>query len=165
MLASISLIAQDPGLHKPAGFPSTLPPDPSIDVTIYHPGNEARIPQLDVYLVIIQLFRNRSVEIYKGPLRNEWKPLQSNIHKIPCHFWVYTTLQLWNNIFSTLNIPVMYLKEEGGNPLTEGPEYSLLGFLIQPKKTLSMGCFHSGGNLFKITLNTIWQTPSGIIFC
>lgn len=60
----------------------TLPPDPSIDVTIYHLGNEARIPQLDVYLVIIQLFSNRSVEIYKGPLRNEWKPLQSNIHKI-----------------------------------------------------------------------------------
>lgn len=49
----------------------------------------------------------------------------------------------------------MYLKEEGGNLLTEGPEYSLLGFLIQPRKTPSMGCFHSGGNLFKITLNTI----------
>lgn len=64
-------------------------------------------------------------------------------------------LQLRNNIFSALNILVMYLKEEGGNPLTEGPEYSLLGFLIQPRKTLSMGCLHSGGNLFKIALNTI----------
>lgn len=68
MLASISLITQDPGLCKPAGFPSTLPPGPSIDVTIYHPGNEARIPQLDVYLVIIQLFSNRSVETANVPL-------------------------------------------------------------------------------------------------
>lgn len=82
MLASISVIVQDPGLYKPAGFPLTLPPDPSIDVTIYHPGNEARIPQLDIYLVIIQLFSNRSVEIYKSPLRNEWKPLQSSMRKI-----------------------------------------------------------------------------------
>lgn len=120
MLASRSLIAQDPGLYKPAGFPSTLPPDPSADVIIYHPGNEARIPQLDVYLVIIQLFSSRGVEIYKGPLRNEWKPSQSNIHKIPWHFWVYTTLQLWNNSFSALNIPVMYLKEEGGKPIYWG---------------------------------------------
>lgn len=75
MLASISLITHDPGLYKPAGLPSTLPPGPSIDVTIYHPGNEARIPQLDVYLVIIQLFSNRSVEICKRPFSNEWKPL------------------------------------------------------------------------------------------
>lgn len=88
-----------------------------------------------------------------------------HICKIAWHFWVYTISKLWNNIFPALNIPVIYLKEEAGNPLTEGPEYSLLGFLIQSRKTLSMECFHSGGNLFKITLNTIWQTPSGIIFC
>lgn len=40
-------------------------------------------------------------------------------------------------------------------PTYMGPEYVLLGFLIQSRKTLSMECFHSGGNLFKITLNTI----------
>lgn len=54
-----------------------------------------------------------------------------------------------------------YIFKEGGGkkqnlkPLTMGPECVLLGFLIQSRKTLSMECFHSGGNLFKITLNTI----------
>lgn len=83
--------------------------------------------------------------------------LHRHISRIVLHFEFIMYAVVLKEDFPRQNIPLIAFKEEGNTSdlLVVGSEYVLWGFLIQSRKTLSMECFHSGGNLFKITLNTI----------
>lgn len=68
---------------------------------------------------------------------------------------MHTTVMNWISPPPAFSSDTFKGGRKTSNQPTVDPEYVLLGFLVQSRKTPSMECFRSGGNFFKITLNTI----------